>query len=764
MIKNIRIKSEASFGNEGETINDLAQINFFYGSNGSGKTTISRVIDNEDKYPECSIVWSGGNKLETLVYNRDFVEKNFNADAELKGIFTLGEENEVTRRNIQVAEGKSRELEEEIRNMRMTLSGDDENGGKQAELVGLEKEFEEKFWELKQEYDSDFQEAFTGFRNSKQRFMCQLLQEIKNNHADLLDYQELKDRYDNVYTDIPKRVRSLERLSHSDLVELETARILSKKVVGKEDVNIADMIKKLGNSDWVKQGRRYYDANDDICPFCQQETDEAFARSLDEYFDETYVNDINRIEQLMTDYEECGSAVIQRLYSLLDASSQYLDHERLESQAELVHSKITENKQRLQSKKAEASRVIQLESLTELLEKIDQDIEQANQEIARHNLIVDNIDQEKLDLKSRIWKYVTVKAEHDYDSYNSRKTALERAIENLQRGINDKKSLKTNKDQEIRELEKGITSIQPTVDEINQLLSSLGFVGFSISPSQEKDGYYRIIRSADGRDAKETLSEGERSFVAFLYFYHLLKGSTSESGMTTNRVVVIDDPVSSLDSNTLFVVSTLIKRLFNDVRSGTSQIKQVFVLTHNIYFHKEVTYNPKRTGRRAMNKETFWIVKKIDQCSMVEKHCKNPVKTSYELLWNEVKDQAKDPNRPSHTIQNTLRRILEHYFKILGNINNDEITEKFSGREKQVCGSLFSWVHDGSHHVWDDLYVSWDTAMVEMYLAVFKKIFEKSDHIAHYNMMMGQSGHRERQSRNGSRQSEGRRLEPSPVG
>ena len=53
------------------------------------------------------------------------------------------------------------------------------------------------------------------------------------------------------------------------------------------------------------------------------------------------------------------------------------------------------------------------------------------------------------------------------------------------------------------------------------------------------------------------MSEGEKTFVTFLYFYHLLKGSESDSGMTTDRIVVFDDPVSSLDSDVLFIVSRL---------------------------------------------------------------------------------------------------------------------------------------------------------------------------------------------------------------
>ena len=49
-------------------------------------------------------------------------------------------------------------------------------------------------------------------------------------------------------------------------------------------------------------------------------------------------------------------------------------------------------------------------------------------------------------------------------------------------------------------------------------------------------------------------------------------------------------------------------------------------------------------------------------------------------------------------------------------------------------------MHDGSHYAHDDLYVSIDDSMVETYLKVFKEIFEKSGHIEHYKMMMGDSG------------------------
>lgn len=118
---------------------------------------------------------------------------------------------------------------------------------------------------------------------------------------------------------------------------------------------------------------------------------------------------------------------------------------------------------------------------------------------------------------------------------------------------------------------------------------------------------------------------------------------------------------------------------------------------------------------------------------MLTRYDHNPIRTSYELLWSEVRSAT----RSNLTIQNTLRRILEAYFKLLGNMDRDEIVAKFEGKEKQISASLFSWVNDGSHAAHDDLYVSADNSVVERYLSVFKKIFQKTGHIGHYDMMMG---------------------------
>ncbi len=53
---------------------------------------------------------------------------------------------------------------------------------------------------------------------------------------------------------------------------------------------------------------------------------------------------------------------------------------------------------------------------------------------------------------------------------------------------------------------------------------------------------------------------------------------------------------------------------------------------------------------------------------------KNPIQTSYELLWQELKDKERNSGI---TIQNTMRRIIENYFKILGKYGDDELIEKY---------------------------------------------------------------------------------------
>ena len=731
MIKIISIAETASYGPMPERMDDLKKINFIFGSNGSGKTSIGRVIADGSRSPACTLVWENGTTMRTMVYNQDFIANNFNQPGDLKGIFTLGEQSIEVLNKITGARTDIATLTKTMENLNFCLSGEDGASGKVGELTSLEEEFKSACWVQKRKHDAKFEKAFTGLRSDQEKFKAKVLQEAASNTAALTTLEDLEKRASVLFGDPPTLMQLLPEMETEDPVSPEAASALRKKVVGKVDVDIAAMIQKLQNSDWVREGRQYFEQNEGKCPFCQQETSGTFAKSLSDYFDETFERDTKAIADFELMYAQEADQLQTFVAELLVEPNRFFDAARLKLMSDILSSRLALNKQRIAQKRREPSGAIELDAIADILADIGTLIDAANTEIRNYNSMVENFDRERKELIGQVWKYILdVELREALPAYRSKRAALDKAIVGLRTKLTDTEDEKTRKIRELRDLEKRTTSVRPTVDAINDLLGSFGFVGFALQQVGDSM-FYKLVRP-DGSEAKETLSEGEKSFVTFLYFYQLMKGSDTESGVAVDRIVVFDDPVSSLDSDVLFIVSTLIKGIFEEVRAGAGHIKQAFVFTHNVYFHKEVAFNRSRRDI-ALSDETFWIVKKAGLLSRIERHENNPIKTSYELLWAEI----RNPSRSDVALQNTMRRILENYFTILGDVDPDAICTLFDGREKLVCKSLFLWVNAGSHDALDDLYTSTIESCASQYLGVFRSIFDRSGHLAHYRMMMG---------------------------
>lgn len=60
MIETIEIASAGSFGSTPEHLRRLSQFNYVFGSNGTGKSTVGRVIANPSAFPACKISWKRG--------------------------------------------------------------------------------------------------------------------------------------------------------------------------------------------------------------------------------------------------------------------------------------------------------------------------------------------------------------------------------------------------------------------------------------------------------------------------------------------------------------------------------------------------------------------------------------------------------------------------------------------------------------------------------------------------------------------------------
>lgn len=733
MIKDIQIIPPVATYLNPTQLSDLRRINYIFGANGTGKTTISRVIAQAYGYDHCRLDWQGANPLEPMVYNRDFVDRNFNQDGPLQGVFTLGENQVEAEREIARLRPEIEKVDGQISSLKIQLDGEDGQSGKRQELSDLEPGLRGRCWKQKELHDAYFKEAYAAasVRGNKERFKEKVLSEQASNTAELKPLNELKEKALTVFASNVERVSSLGALSADHLISSESDTLLQKVIVGNQDVDIAALIDRLGNSDWVRKGLPFHEQDPEICPFCQQPTDDHFAESLAAFFNEGHDNDIAALKALKTSYQHASDQLIATMQRNVELNNPFLKTELYSAEAQVLAERLKGNLARLDNKLDEPSRKVELEPIQAMVTQLQQLIIEANEATASHNRTVANIATEKQTLISQVWRYVLNELADDLQQYQQTRERLARTIRGMEQSLREKDTLLRGFKDQIKDLEKQTTSIQPTISAINDLLLKFGFHSFSIGDADE-GRHYRIIR-ANGEDASRSLSEGEKTFITFLYFYYLIRGAQSPSGITANRVVVFDDPISSLDSDILYIVSSLIKGVMEEARGQTSQIKQVFILTHNVYFHKEISFNGSRPPNGILNEESFWLVKKLQQGSVVSRCETNPIRSAYELLWEDV----KSGNISSVSLQNTLRRILENYFTMWGGMSKDEICALFEGRDKLICQSLFSWVNDGSHSIHDDLYINHGEQTNEAYLRVFREIFNQAGQLGHYNMMTG---------------------------
>lgn len=727
MIESITISGEASFQGEPVVLDGLTCRNYFFGTNGTGKSTIGRVVAAPSAFPDCDLVWAGGRELKRMLYNREFVAQNFGPSTKLRGVFTLGEASKEVKDRIETASADVGRLNAALDSQQVAFAE------KQTELGRIESRLTEDCWAQKLKHEKEFGDAFEGFRSSKEKFKQHVLSQ-RGNTESLLSLMELKAKADKVFVDQPTREFPLPAIGSAVLLASESSSLLGEKIVGKEDVNVAALIKKLGNSDWVRRGREFLQESEGVCPFCQQEAPDGFEQDLNDYFDVTFLTKTGELAELASGYVLATESVQETLDEMLSSTNRYLQTRlsELKAKRDGLVVQMAANCQRLETKKGEPSRSVSLVSSASALADIAELVAAVNAETKTHNAMVDNYAKERGVLVEEVWKYIVeTELNRVLDKYDEDTKRISSATKGIEQAITDTKLKIAKLKLEVSELERQTTSVRPTLDAINGLLARFGFTGFSLDLAE--DGRSYVLIREDGRRAEDTLSEGEQSFVTFLYFFQLLDGGHEGESITGDKVVVFDDPVSSLDSDILFVVSSLIRRVCDEAGAGKGSIKQVFVLTHNVHFHKEVTHPAKGSkGTRS-----YWLVRKPDGRSTVQRYDSNPVKTSYHLLWEEI----RRPDRSGVTVQNAMRRILEHYFKTLGGLASlDDLLDEFEGDDQLACRSLISWVHDYSHTIHDELYVSVDDTCISMYLAVFKSIFQRKGQDGHYEMMWSEAG------------------------
>lgn len=734
MIKTIKLKNCATYSSVGALIENCQKINFFYGPNGSGKSTISNFLrePTNAQYSDCEIVWENDTAIDVVVYNREFRSKNFKEN--IAGVFTLGQ---ATIEEIQALEKMK---EQRVQKSEDYTARDNSLKKKIQEENNYKSSFRDAVWDrILKPNETDFQEAFSGFRNNKERFRDEVIRRYQISHSSTETRDNLLTRAKTLFAEKPEKcpiiafnLDSMIKL----IADIETATIWSKVIVGNKDIPIGRLIDMLDNADWVNQGRKHL-REDGVCPFCQKSTITAeFREQLDAFFSGEYEQDVNLIKDFISQYNTYIGEVQRCINTLRTSLGSYpasgIDADKLDSITELLNGHFSKNNSEMIIKEKEPGRIISLTETSSIIESIQKLVTDGNIAIAQHNKMVDNYTTERSALVSDIWTFLMNENEVLISGYLSDINAFSKAKQGITNGINLCKKQLDELDEKIVEAGKNITSVQPTVDEINRSLRSYGFTNFKIVPSPTQLNSYQIQRM-DGTLATNTLSEGEETFISFLYFLQFAKGSVNVAKVSNRKVLVLDDPICSLDSTVLYIVSSMVKSLIKDVRDGLSDVEQIFIFTHNVFFHKEASFVDGRT--KILNDVNYWIISKDNNVSSIRPFEKNnPIKTSYELLWQELKTNT---NASLVTTQNIMRRIIENYFSILGKDVDEQIINSFDTTEdKMICRSLISWINDGSHSIPDDLYIDSYTDSIDRYKEIFKEIFIKMDHKAHYDMMM----------------------------
>jgi wobble nucleotide-excising tRNase len=546
----------------------------------------------------------------------------------------------------------------------------------------------------------------------------------------------------------------IERINWEKLQEVEENSIFAKIIKSNQENNpfLEKIQNQWNNLAWVSGGKKYQDDEDPICPYCQQSLTKEIIDNLNNLLDEGYRRDEELINSCMSKYDKEANRIIQQMKDQVAEYKEYFNNneDNYRNLLEILERTINNNKSAITEKQKDPGREVKLDSTEDRIIEINKIIDKANEEVEENNKIASNAKEAKEKLKRQVWEKVRNDSDEIIRHYEKIISGLDEEIDKKKKnegGLKDK--LKEYQDR-IGVINKAGINIQETADSINNMLNQFGFSNFKLKEQEEK---YYAIEYKDGGNAFRGLSEGEKNFVTFLYFYYSLKGNANpdQLGEDKGKIIIIDDPVSSLDNDVLHVVSGLIRGLINSAmnkgeESNTHEAisinklinpEQVFVLTHNPHFLR-ITGNH-YVKKIKKEKVVFF---RILKSSKIQRVVDNPILTSYEMLWGSLAEykQIIDGNGDKEIgvgIQNSMRRILEYYFEWLGGIKFNDLPNKFNeGDEKSICHLLIDYLHVGSHGVDDSSFDISSNGQLDKFLDVFENIFTKLGHKNHYEMMM----------------------------
>lgn len=724
-----------SFVRDGDgNVATFKAINVIYGRNYSGKTTLSRIIralekgEISDKYqnPEFEVsikdtadatqvnLTAHGKKIR--VFNEDFVkdnlkfiinsDKSINPFAILGGNTTIEAEINVLKDALGINnEGAESGFYLELKNAKSIADAAQENYDTENNKLNQLLSYKATNNPDGIKYKS---EKFGDQNYTKPKLETDILTVLNTSYTPLSDNDVtlklalLNERINNDIQGIPKTIIDLKSIN-------DQAEILITKPISSSD-KIEQLVKDSILNRWVKEGRQLHKGKIEQCSFCGNDISVERWKELDSHFDEESEKLEKEIETLIKDIQ----AKILSLNSNLQINKSIFyskfnnDLDRLivirqqiiggiVSQLNQVNEQLQGRKDDLLNTKSYTALVDnskRLEWVWTIFENFRIAANSystslgAEQNEAKQLLRLREVSDfvKTIQYSTETTKILGLKSTADAKIQKKNDIALK--IQNHIKLIEDKERLMNDE-------EKGALKV-------NEYLNNFfGHDFLTLQALEESDHLggkkirFEIIRS--GKKAHH-LSEGECSLIAFCYFMAKLEDIETKG---SKPIIWIDDPISSLDSNHIFFVYSLI----NSEIVAKDDFEQLFVSTHNLDFLKYL----KRLPAAAENniQRGYFIVSRefeISKIKLMPKYLKDYV-TEFNFLFHQIYlcSVADADDEAQHSLfynfGNNTRKFLEAFLFYKypnANAKDDKLT-RFFGENRQASSMTDRINNEFSH-------------------------------------------------------------------
>ncbi len=572
-------------------------VNIFIGRNGSGKSTFAHTLRDHETVDFSESLSSSDCTIH--VFDRDFVDDTIGLYTSIPGIITLSSRNSQVYERIITLKDRLLGCDSELSGLQEAIRDIEEASEKEQDR------FRNSCWNETKTLRNRFGKALSN-KKTKQKFA----EAVLNSQPVSYNFNELAKLYDTVFAEETVSFRKYSNIRDVNVLDsLRGIELMSTPFIGSGDSLFSRFIKKIGAFDWVRRGHdEFSHSAGNVCPYCQQAIPNDFEEQLIACFDEEYEKQILQLKQYYERYRSAANEMYIPLQDNVREQNRFpeADHRLLLGNMQLLKQTIKANLDMIQRKIQSPSAVFTLEPTNQIMEQIRYDIETINAAITIKNAMLENRRILQNECKTKVMELIAYDLQKNLSDHRTRNEQIEfrrkTISEQIEKCIEQSQQLSG----QIRTLESSVRDTSAAALHINELLAETGFIDFTLKQCRYSDMMYEVVR--ENGERVEALSNGEKRFLAFLYFYHLIQSDTEKNRA---RAAVLDDPFAELDDISAQKVLLLIKRIIAD-----GEI-QSFVFTCNDNYFGELFKSVPNTD--VENRAAFYRIEKTEDRSVIKK-------------------------------------------------------------------------------------------------------------------------------------------------